>query len=311
MTLDHATRRTGIGGSDIPALLGLSRFKTPMDVWLQKLQKVPPSSGDTGPQEWGHRLEPVILQAVAERFGLTYHPHPGTVRASHVWEHALYTPDGVGDGFVAEVKNRSLFTASGWGPDGSAVIPEDVLAQVQWGMLCLEKPVAHVGVLIGGNEFKAYTVPADPAYQARCLEVAQRFWATHVVPEVPPALDGSEAGDTYLKVTYPRVESSTFEVVDDADSYPATLVRDALAAKARHQAAEAEYQRLQQQLKEVVGSKAGVITAAGTVTWTEVKGRTDVDWEGLSKALNASPAEIKQFTRTKPGFRRFLLKEPT
>lgn len=309
MTLDHATRRTGIGGSDIPALLGLSRFKTPMDVYLQKLQLVPPSSGDTGPQEWGHRLEPVILQALAERHGLTYHPAPGTVRASQVWEHALYTPDGVGDGFVAEAKNRSVFTADGWGPDGGAVIPEDVLAQVQWGMLCLDQPVAYVGALIGGNDFRSYVIAANPAYQQRCLEVAQRFWTTHIIPEVPPPLDGSDASDTYLKVAYPRVDLNTVEVVDDADAYPAILLKRALQMRTQLRTIEDEYQRLQQQLKESIGVKAGFTTSFGTVTWTEVKGKPATDWEALAKWLGATPEQIAEHTERKPGYRRLTLRD--
>lgn len=45
-------RRAGIGGSDVAALLGLSRWKTPLDVFLDKAgrsRRASPETGDDRP----------------------------------------------------------------------------------------------------------------------------------------------------------------------------------------------------------------------------------------------------------------------
>lgn len=48
------TRQTGIGGSDVAAILGLSKWKTPLDVYNDKIAEPPlknptlPSNGATG-----------------------------------------------------------------------------------------------------------------------------------------------------------------------------------------------------------------------------------------------------------------------
>lgn len=65
----HKLSRTGLGGSDAAAVLGLNKYRTPLDVWMActgRLEAEPQSE----PAEWGTRLEPVVLQKYAE--GLSY-----------------------------------------------------------------------------------------------------------------------------------------------------------------------------------------------------------------------------------------------
>jgi len=42
----HAQRLTGLGGSDIGAVLGLSPYRTPYEVWLEKTQRAEPFTGN-------------------------------------------------------------------------------------------------------------------------------------------------------------------------------------------------------------------------------------------------------------------------
>ena len=60
-----AMRKAGIGGSDAAAVIGLSRWKSPFQVWLEKTGQTEPD--DLSNNEyvyWGTVLE----QAVADRF---------------------------------------------------------------------------------------------------------------------------------------------------------------------------------------------------------------------------------------------------
>src|SRR3954468_14878507 len=60
-----------IGGSDIAAILGLSRYKTPLAVWAEKTGQVEPNEG---PEKLhltlGRRLEAVIAELFTEKTGL-------------------------------------------------------------------------------------------------------------------------------------------------------------------------------------------------------------------------------------------------
>ena len=63
-------RQTGIGGSDVAAILGLSKWKTPLDVYNDKIADTP--SEESNPSiEWGNRLEPVIRQKYSDVTGLS------------------------------------------------------------------------------------------------------------------------------------------------------------------------------------------------------------------------------------------------
>jgi len=55
-----AERKRGIGGSDAAAILGLSKFRTPLQVYLDKIGQAPPIE-ETAPMRWGKKLEPLIL----------------------------------------------------------------------------------------------------------------------------------------------------------------------------------------------------------------------------------------------------------
>ena len=61
-------RQIGIGGSDVAALLGISKWRTPLDVYRSKVEE--PEEVDNASMEWGRRLEPVIRQKYADTVGM-------------------------------------------------------------------------------------------------------------------------------------------------------------------------------------------------------------------------------------------------
>ena len=62
-------RMAGIGGSDAAAVMGLSKWKTPLDVFLEKRGEIATDFVDSEPMKWGRLLEPVVRQEYAERSG--------------------------------------------------------------------------------------------------------------------------------------------------------------------------------------------------------------------------------------------------
>ena len=85
----HQARLHGLGASDTAAILGLSPWRTPKQVWAEKLQLVEPE--DAGPAaEAGLRLEPFLARWYQDRTGhrlrdpggIHVHPEYPCLRAS-------------------------------------------------------------------------------------------------------------------------------------------------------------------------------------------------------------------------------------
>ena len=133
-------RRSTLGSSDIPKLLGLSRWGDEWDVWLEKTGRSDPTSGFSGDQSAGNMMEKAIAMEVGERTGLIFDPGPklsdppdigpepwmssrvdfrGRVWKGRSWKCGL------------EVKTLRKFDET-WGPDGSDIFPADKAAQIAW-----------------------------------------------------------------------------------------------------------------------------------------------------------------------------------
>jgi putative phage-type endonuclease len=62
-------RRKGIGGSDVAAVCGLSKWKSPVEVWLDKTGQIEPEPAGEAAY-WGTLMEPVIREEFTDRTGL-------------------------------------------------------------------------------------------------------------------------------------------------------------------------------------------------------------------------------------------------
>ena len=115
-----AERMKGIGGSDVAAILGLSKWSTPYDVWQSKLGLADPTP-DNDAMKWGRLLEPVVRQAYAERTGLAV-AVPSDPLVMPGYDFARANLDGIReDGRIVEIKTARY--ADGWGDEGSDEVP--------------------------------------------------------------------------------------------------------------------------------------------------------------------------------------------
>jgi len=166
-------RQKGIGGSDAPAVCGLSPWKTPYQVYLEKRGEAQPQE-DNDSMFWGRTLEPVIRQRYADVTGRTV-TVPQNVLSHPSYDWMLGSLDGMtDDGRVLEIKTARL--PVGWGEPGTDEIPEAYACQVQHYLTVTKLSVADVAVLIGGSDFRIYEVPADPELQDLIIEQEAAFW---------------------------------------------------------------------------------------------------------------------------------------
>lgn len=192
-------RKLGIGGSDMPIILGLSSYKTPYQLYLEKIGESEPDSEMTPFQYWGHQLEGVIREEFAKRNNVVVETPDSCVHPFHDFLR------GNVDGYipawnaVLEVKCSSGFMAHEWGEDGSDTIPMQYLVQVAHYCAVLNADCAYIAVLIGGNDYREFKYTRDLALESKIMDAAKKFWEcvqTRTPPEPINQID--------LKLMYPK-----------------------------------------------------------------------------------------------------------
>lgn len=289
-----SARKKGIGGSDAAAVLGLSKWKTPLQLYQEKIGEADDIQ-DNESMLWGRVLEPVIRQQYAERTGRTVRLPEGII--AHP-EHAfmLANVDGVTDcRRVVEIKTAR--SGKEWGANGSDEVLQEYLLQVQHYMAVTGFEVADIAVLIGGSDFRIYEVPADKELQNYLISAEEEFWE-RVVNRTPP--DPVSFADMQTK--FPASNNSSVE---------ASL--EALHAIESIKAIQMQIKALEEQEEEKKAIVMGVMGEAETLTFS---GKPVVTWK-LAKPANRfdssafkaeHPDMYSKYTKLGEASRRFIIK---
>jgi putative phage-type endonuclease len=195
-------RRTGIGSSDIAAVVGASPWAGPLDIWLDKQGLASPFLQNEAIL-WGDLLEDPIAREYARRTSQSIARPEGTIRRKdRPW--MLCHPDRiiVGKSKGLECKNRGLRQAHRYG-EGPQDCQEEEICQAAWCMACTDCEEWDVAVLLGGQELRIFTLERDLELEGMMIEAGDRFWDL-VQRKVLPPVDGSQAFQAYLTERYPR-----------------------------------------------------------------------------------------------------------
>lgn len=228
----HALRANGIGASEIATVLGLSPWDSPFSLYHRKAGNVPDDYTDNPSTYWGKRHEGPICDEWARRNRWADVKRTGSwARFDDPWMTA--NPDRLvyrDDELAAVLEAKTARYADGWGPDESDEIPVAYRCQVMQQMHVMEVPVAYVAVLIGGSDFRTYTIDYDPAEAAYIARTGRAFWRS-IQAGNPPDIDAAESTTQTLKRLHPDVEDTEVMVdVDLVTQYRAAL-REATAAE--------------------------------------------------------------------------------
>jgi putative phage-type endonuclease len=202
------TRTRGIGGSDASIILGLNKYKTPFELWLEKTGQVTPESSTSEAAYFGALLEDLVAKEFEKRSGKkvrkrnTMFQHP-----KHEFILANIDRFIVGEKAILECKTASAFLAKEWEGDE---IPEAYIVQIQHylGVLGPEYKKGYFAVLIGGQKFIWKEIERDDELIEMIFQAEIDFWNNHVLANQPPALDGSSAAEQFLKERYKETDPS-------------------------------------------------------------------------------------------------------
>ena len=294
-----ADRRTCITGTDVAAILVLSRFSSPIQVYLDKKGLAYVQENEA--MRWGKRLERPILEAYAEaqQVAITF-ADPFTLHRVPGFPILGASLDAVReDSAPVDAKNTRQRGAD-WGPDGSDQIPVYYAAQLAVQMMVQDAPFADLAVLFSGQELATFRVWRDLETEAIIRERVAVWWERHIVQDIPPDPDGSDSSSRYLAQRFSRHGAELLQPTPEQ----LDLARQLARVKAEAKRVEAEQARLENLLKLGIGEAAGL---AGVCTWKAAKDSEATDWKALACFLGATAPDIAKFTTTKPGSRRFLL----
>lgn len=289
-------RSTGIGGSDVAAILGLSKWKTPLQVYMEKRGELAPQP-DNPAMRWGRYLEPIVRQAYSDETGRAVLVPESMLRhPRHDWMIANI------DGFTEDCRGfeaKTSRSAEGWGEPGTDAVPQPYLLQVQHYMAVTALPVFDVAVLIGGSDFRIYEVPADAELQEMLAEAEAEFWRAVQRGEPPEPVTYA---DTIAR--WGRASRADLVMADDAAMRALGQLRELKTQRERLDHAEEEWRAI---IFKTLGECDTLVDSAGRTlaTWRASSAPRRLD----AKALQAAHPDIyAQFLREGEPSRRLLIK---
>lgn len=285
-------RRRYLGSSDAPAVLGLSRYKSAYDVYLEKTGQVEDSGGAVSEAaEIGTMIEDSLLDWAAAQTGFRIRKNQARVHRSKV---LACSHDALGInvdgsfmpvGFEAKttgILNR-FSNSDEWGDEGTDQVPETVLVQCAHQMVVSGLREVWVPALIGGRGRVLFHVEHNEKLCGAVEKHMLDFWNKHVVPRVAPY------GSTPSLEVVRRVRREPETVVE----VPEGLVEKWLLWKDAKKTAEAEEESALAVLLAAMGSAEGGRCSLGLVTHKSGT-RSSLDTKGLRAA---HPEIAAAFTR--------------
>ena len=291
-------RKRGIGGSDVSCLLGINKWNSEIELWLDKTNQTNEPPVENEAMTWGTIMEPIIRNHFAEVTGKT------VVELKAMLQHPEYpfmladvdgiTVDDEGNPAILEIKTASEYKRSEW-EEG---VPAYYQTQVQHYLCVTGIKKAYVAVLVGGNSFKIYEVDADPEIQDMLIAVEKNFW-NKVQNMIRPEMDGSDAAKNLLDSLYRGGVEEQIVMPEKAIEYVDAYIE----ACAEEDNAKAKKQEASNHIKEIMGDYDKATCLGHSISWKPVSSeRLD------TKALKEQEPEIyAKYVKTTVA-RRFTLK---
>lgn len=293
-------RRHFIGGTDIAAIIGAHPYKTPFQVWMEKVGEAAPFEGNEATR-WGSILEDPIAREFAERHNVVLGPgcfvqHPRIPWAGGNVDRLLIPPNGSAPDSGLEVKTAGIRSAHRWGQEhegDEAQMPDEYVCQCAWYMAVTDLPRWWLAVLIGGQDYREFSITRDYDLEGNLIEAACRFWREHVETRTPPPIDASEAAGSWLTKRFPR-EKTPPRVATSGETAVLAQYRGILA---QLKSLDEERDLIEARIKELIGDSAGLVCDFGKVTWTGGGESERTDWKAVALALNCPPELIEAHTK--------------
>jgi putative phage-type endonuclease len=268
-----------IGGSDIAAVMGLSRWKSPLQLWAEKTGEL--EAEDISGKEYvqlGTELEDFVAKKFERVTGKKVR------RDRREFKHEVY-PYMVahidrritGKDEILECKTASAWKEKEWAGEE---IPMEYILQCQWYMGITQASNCYLAVLIGGQKFVWKELSFDLGIFTKMVQAAKDFW-TMVESKTPPA---AIVGDKdILGQLYKEEEGSIYEPKDGEVYEINELMSHRQDLQLALDSVKKEIEECENKVKEKIGECSSVETGLFKITW-KTQARKSVDTDKMKEA---------------------------
>ncbi len=295
MALDLELRKTYLGATDLVAVSGLSEYRRPGDVWLEKMGGST-FSGNAA-TEWGTDLEPIVAMRHGRRFGVDLLELPGEPIFHKEHPFIAGNVDRIYSGRkrLLECKtageDQLYRDDTPWGEDGEINrVPLAYLGQVNVYVGLLGYEDAYLSAMFLGKSRiqRDYPIEFDADLYDLLVGNGVAFWNTFVAPRVQPP-----------------VEMFSPEVAMKAIALQAKSTDTLLVPTPEIEAWAAEYKAISDQINTLDSEKK--LRAAKIAQWISAQGGTKVKHALGSFSFKRGEAKPgKPFTNYEQAFKNFL-----
>jgi len=256
-------RRLGIGGSDASVVCGINQYKSPVELYMEKIGMLHPQEAGEAAY-WGNRLENLVREEFTLRTGLEV-TLANQILQSEAYPFMLANLDGIVESpdhgtCIFEAKTAGAFMSGHW---ENGQLPDAYMLQIQHYMAVTGYAGAYVAVLIGGNNFKWLFTKRDEELITFLIQLESDFWGC-VQSNTPSLLDGSDASARFLSNRFPNsVPLTKIELPPTALG----LVRKYDAATSKVDEYTGQKQEAENLLKQMLGEHEAGTIGDRIITW--------------------------------------------
>ena len=269
-------RKHSIGGSDAGAILGLSKYSSPMSVWGEKTGRIPPEE-DNEAMRLGRDLEQYVADRFCEKTGkrvrrcnkMLYNPE-------YPYSHADIDREVIGENAGLECKTMTAPFAENELENGN--YPPSYYVQCLHYMAITGADRWYLAILLLGHGLYVFTIEreAEKDNISGIMQAETDFWENYILTDEPPPPDGMEPTTEALKAMYPDGEAYDTELEDGPLERYETLRKQSEEIKR-------QMEEIKQSIMLVMQDSESGISDSYRVTWKKRK-RSTCNFRELAKA---------------------------
>jgi putative phage-type endonuclease len=321
-----ADRSRFLGGSDAAAVIGVSPYATPVELWMQKTGRMPKGTPDAAQEKRfarGHRLEPFIRDMVIDKLqslGLQVElvacneryvdPEFPFLSCEIDFELVLTGEMAIngapvvfdGERVNCDAKSVAGFARKKWGEVDTEDVPIEYAAQFMHGLMITGRQRCLVAALRSFDDVDIFWTLRDDETIAAMRPKLVEFWVNHVQADVPP--DPMRFED--IKALFPLDNGEATEATEDI----ADKVEQLRDIKAQIKVYEEAEEALRFEIAQHISPNARLVWNGRDIATWKAQNDTRLDQKLLAAAeiyrRDATTGEftpitnpVAEFTRTK------------
>lgn len=293
-------RKSGIGGSDAGAIMGVNPYRGAYSVWADKLGKTDPVEDNEALRQ-GRDFEDYVARRFSEKTGLRVRREYGMLR-SDVWPWMVANIDRriIGERAGLECKtSRDVYMKRYKNGD----FPLEYYCQCLHYLAVTGWDRWYLAVLVYGTDLLTFDIKREDVEDdiGALIKAEDSFWHEYVLPERQPLPDGLESTTKALGAVW---ADSAPESAIDADNDTDTLLSRLCGLKRERKTLDDQIAEAENMVKARMQDAEVLRGSGATATWKGVDVKRLSERKIRDKFPYIDLDELKETTHT----RRFALK---